>query len=122
MNRMHLFLLFVVFLLIPLSAPAFSGLMPAAQPGCDGVAERVSTTELSCSSSALLAADNLPVVSAVVSPDDSAGKASNRPVVQPLRLQEFMQHEQAESREQWFLLVIITVVVLVAVRSAPSMK
>jgi hypothetical protein len=115
MNRMHLFLLFVVFLLIPLSTPAFSGLMPAAQPDCDGAATQ------ECHSSALVAADHPPVVSAVVSPDDSAGKAANRPVA-PLVLQEFMQQEHAESRKQWFLLVIIAVVVLVAVRSAPSMK
>lgn len=121
MNRMHLFLLFVVFLLIPLSAPAFSATMSAGQPACNGVAGQATSSAHGCAPSDLLAADHAPVVSVVVSPDDSAGKATNRPVA-PLGLQEVMQHEQAESREQWFLLVIIAVVVLVAVRSAPSMK
>lgn len=113
MNRIHLFLLFVVFLLIPLSVPVFSSVIPAVQPGCDAAVQE-STGVSDCA-----AGDALLVVAL---PEAPAGEAATAHTVAPMGLQNFIQNDQTDSRSRWLLLTIFAGLILLAARIAPSLK
>ncbi len=119
MNRIHLFLLFIIFLLIPLSVPAFSSLMPVTQSGC---AENRIATGLDCLPPVLKAMDPAIVAVAPAAPDNQAGDAAVNHAVVPSGLQVLMKQDYVEDNKQWLLLVIFAMLILLVARIAPSMK
>jgi disulfide bond formation protein DsbB len=124
MNRIHLFLLFVIFLLIPLSAPAFSSLLPVSLLGCDsGVAQDVAVARECPPQIAQVNDLSALELSSGIADASATGKMTSvQTSSAPLNLREFMQNDQSESRKQWLLLTVFAALILLAARIAPSMK
>lgn len=112
MNRIHLFLLFVIFLLIPLSVPVFSSVIPAVKPGCDTVVQE-SAGGRDCAAGAVLVASV---------PEVPVGELAAAQSAAPAGLQDFIQNDQTHGRSQWLLLAIFAGLILLAARIAPSLK
>lgn len=124
MNRIHLFLLFVIFLLIPLSVPALSNLLPVTLLECDSLVAQDLTVTRECNPQIAQVNDLLVLeLSSGIAETSAAEKmtAAQFPSA-PLNLREFMQDNQPGSRKQWLLLTIFAALILLAARIAPSMK
>ncbi len=113
MNRTHLFLLFVVFLLIPLSSPTFSSVAPGVKPGCDTAAAQESSAGRDCHA---MATDSL-----ALSVTEPAGDVAAVKPAAPVGL-DFVAAEPSEGGARWLLLASFAALVLVAARIAPSLK
>jgi hypothetical protein len=112
MNRIHLFLLFVIFLLIPLSVPVFSSVIPAVKPGCDTAVQEPAGGR-DCAAGAVLVASV---------PEVPVGELAAAQSAAPAGLQDFIQNDQTHGRSQWLLLAIFAGLILLAARIAPSLK
>lgn len=113
MNRTHLFLLFVIFLLIPLSTPAFSTVLSGIKPGCDAAVVQESSGR-DCHA---VTADHLALASLSEPVNEMA---ASKPVA-PAGL-DFVAADQSETGMQWLLLASFAALVLLAARIAPSLK
>jgi hypothetical protein len=124
MNRIHLFLLFVISLLIPLSAPALSSLLPVTLLGCDSMLAQGVTVARECNPqiAQVNGLSALELSSGIAEASAAGEVVPVQPPSVPLNLREFMQDDQSESRKQWLLLTVFAALILLAARIAPSMK
>lgn len=114
MNRTSLFLLFVIFLLIPLASPAYSHLSSSVKPGCEAAVAQESVGGRDCGAAL---SNNLHPAAA----DKPAVNLAAAKTTAPAGL-DFVAGDESEAGRRWLLLASFAALVLLAARIAPSLK